>query len=69
MWMLSFTDMGGDKTRCSRSTDAYDVKQVLKTFKSAFMLQLIQKEQHSLFNHTIISVLQTFKLKYWDKSL
>ncbi len=32
--------------RCSRSTDAYDVKQVLKTFKSAFMLLLIQKEQH-----------------------
>ncbi len=29
---------------CSSSTDTIDVKQVLKTFKSAFMLLLIQKE-------------------------
>ncbi len=33
-------------TRCSSSTDTRDVKQVLKTFKSTFMLLLIQKEQH-----------------------
>ncbi len=30
----------------SSSTDTRDVKQVLKTFNSAFMLLLIQKEQH-----------------------
>ncbi len=52
MWTLSFTDIHWQNTRCSSSTDAYDVKQVLKTFKSAFMLLLVQKEQHSLFNHT-----------------
>ncbi len=40
--------------RWSSSSDAYDVKQVLNTFKSAFMLLLIQKEQHSLFNHTSV---------------
>ncbi len=47
----------------SCSTDAYDVKQVLKTFKSASMLLLVQKEQHkqSFQPHIIISVLQTFK--------
>ncbi len=58
-------------TRCSSSTDTRDVKQVLKTFNSAFMLLLIQKEQHkrSFQPHIIISVLQTFKWqKYWDKS-
>ncbi len=54
--MLSFTDMGVDKTRCSSSTDTRDVKQVLKTFNSAFMLLLIQKEQGSFQPH--ISVLQ-----------
>ncbi len=32
-----------------RTTDSH---RLLKTFKSAFMLLLIQKEQHSLFNHT-----------------
>ncbi len=50
-------------TRCLCSNDAYDVKQVLKTFKSTFMLLLIQKEQHkqSFQPHIIISVLQTFK--------
>ncbi len=42
--------------RCSCSTDAYDVKQVLKTFKSAFMLLLVKKEQHSLFNHTSLFI-------------
>ncbi len=49
--------------RCSSSTDAGDVKQELKTFKSAFMLLLVQKEQHkrSFQPHIIISVLQTFK--------
>ncbi len=48
---------------CSRSTDTRDVKQVLKTFNSAFMLLLVQKEQHkpSFQPHIIISVLQTFK--------
>ncbi len=48
---------------CSSSTDAGDVKQELKTFKSAFMLLLVQKEQHkrSFQPHIIISVLQTFK--------
>ncbi len=30
----------------SSSTDTRDVKQMLKTFNSAFMLLLIQKEQH-----------------------
>ncbi len=38
--------------RCSCSTDAYDVRQVLKTFKSAYMLLLVQKEQHSIFINT-----------------
>ncbi len=39
---------------CSSYTDADDLKQVLKTFKSAFMLPLVQKEQHKncIFNHT-----------------
>ncbi len=45
-------------TSCSRSTDTRNVKQVLKTLKSAFMLLLIQK--HSFQPHIIISVLQTF---------
>ncbi len=47
-------------TRCSCSTDTRHVKQVLKTFKSAFMLLLVQKEQHkhSFQSHIIISVLQ-----------
>ncbi len=36
----------------SSSTDAYDVNTVLKIFKSAFMLLLVQKEQHGIFNHT-----------------
>ncbi len=38
--------------RCSYPNDSYHVKMVFKTFKSAFMLLLFQKEQHSLFNHT-----------------
>ncbi len=56
MWMLSFTDMFL-KSHCSSSTDTRDVKR-LKTFKSAFMLLLIQKEQHkqSFQPHIIISV-------------
>ncbi len=53
----------GQNTGCSRSSDAYDVKQVLKTLKSAFMLLLVQKEQHSLFNHT--SLFQTFERHYY----
>ncbi len=56
--MLSFTDMGVDKTRCSSSTDTRDVKQVLKTFNSAFMLLLIQKEQHNRSFQPHISVLR-----------
>ncbi len=40
-------------TRCSSSTDTRHVKQVLKTFKSALMLLLVQKEQlKPFFNHT-----------------
>ncbi len=48
---------------CSCSTDTRDLKQVLKTFKSGFMLLLIRKEQHkrSFQPHIIISVLQRFK--------
>ncbi len=63
VWTLSFTDMCGDKTRWSCSTDTRNVKQVLKTFKSAFMLLLVQKEQHKqpFQPHIIIFVLQTFK--------
>ncbi len=57
------TDMGGDKTRTAQAPLTLIVKQVLKTFKSAFMLLLVQKEQHkqSFQPHVIISVLQTFK--------
>ncbi len=40
---------------CSSSTDTRNVKQVLKTFNSAFMLLLIQKEQpHTFQPHIII---------------
>ncbi len=58
VWTLSFTDMSGDKTRCSSATDADDVKQVLKKIKSAFMMLLVQKDQHKQFfqPHIIISV-------------
>ncbi len=50
--------------RCSSSTDTRDVKQILKTFNSAFMLLLIQKEQHkrSFLPHINISVLQIFSM-------
>ncbi len=60
--MMSRDSSKGD-TRCSSSTDADDVKHVLKTFKSAFMLLLVQKEQHkqSFQPHIIISVFKIFK--------
>ncbi len=64
VWTLSFTDMGGDKTRAAQAPlTLTHVKQVLKTFKSAFMLLLVQKEQHkpSFQPHIFISVLQTFQ--------
>ncbi len=46
--------MGVDQKMPSSSTETRDVKPVLKTFNSAFMLLLIQKEQqrNGLFNHT-----------------
>ncbi len=41
--------IGGDKTCAAQAPlKTCDVKQVLKTFKSAFVLLLIQKEQRSL---------------------
>ncbi len=61
MWTLSFADTGVNKI-CS--TDTCDVKKVLKTFNTAFMLLLNQKEQHkrSFQPHIIISVLETFSM-------
>ncbi len=60
MWTLSFTDIGGDKTHCSSSTDAYDVKQVLKTF-CIHAAAGPERATQSFQPHIIISVLQTFK--------
>ncbi len=55
-------------TRYSSSTDAYDVKQVLKTFKSAFMMLLVQKEQHFSTTHHYFCVTDKWKyLKLYKK--
>ncbi len=54
MWMLLFTDMGGDKTCAAHAPLTLTMwKQVIKTFKSAFMLLLPRKSNtNGLFNHT-----------------
>ncbi len=61
VWMLSFTDMGGDKTRAAQAPPTLAMWNRCKDIQ--LLLFLFQKEQHKQYfqPHIFISVFKTFK--------